>query len=408
MLVKCPECDHDISSKAVTCPSCGFPILPRKYKSPKQSRRMNLPNGFGRITELRNRNLRKPFRAMISEGKDENGRPIGRLLKPVAYFKTYNEAYQALIEYHKNPYNYENNLSMQELYEKWFEYHSPKVSTSRHYSIKASWDYCAPMIGNRLVQTIRTPDLKRVLDDGHKISKEGKTLYPSDNVKNTMKYTLSMMLDYAVEYGYIDRNYARDIKSGYGETGAANPHISYTKEEMAILWKYHETRPYAEMILFQCYSGFRPNELCNIRLGQINLTDWVIVGGSKTSSGKDRIVPIHNLMKPIIRKWYDQSLASGAMFLFTINHKHITYEVLKHRFKEEISFLNLNSAHRPHDARKQFVTMAKEAEVNEYAIKLIVGHAIKDLTERVYTTREIDWLHKEINKIGCTTDVRPY
>lgn len=32
-------------------------------------------------------------------------------------------------------------------------------------------------------------------------------------------------------------------------------------------------------------------------------------------------------------------------------------------------------------------------------IKYIVGHKIKDLTERVYTKREIEWLQNEILKI---------
>ena len=32
-------------------------------------------------------------------------------------------------------------------------------------------------------------------------------------------------------------------------------------------------------------------------------------------------------------------------------------------------------------------------------IKYIVGHSIQDLTERVYTEREISWLKEEIEKI---------
>ena len=54
---------------------------------------MRLPNGFGRITKIRNQKLRKPYRVMVTVGKDHNGRPIGRILKPEGYFKTYNEAY---------------------------------------------------------------------------------------------------------------------------------------------------------------------------------------------------------------------------------------------------------------------------------------------------------------------------
>ena len=59
----------------------------------------------------------------------------------------------------------------------------------------------------------------------------------------------------------------------------------------------------------------------------------------------------------------------------------------------------MNPLHRAHDPRKQFVTMGKKAGVNEYALKKMVGHIITDLTERVYTDRDLEWLRNEIEKI---------
>ena len=46
-----------------------------------------------------------------------------------------------------------------------------------------------------------------------------------------------------------------------------------------------------------------------------------------------------------------------------------------------------------------FITMAKKYDMDEYALKYIVGHAIDDITEKVYTKRETDWLIREIAKI---------
>jgi hypothetical protein len=43
--------------------------------------------------------------------------------------------------------------------------------------------------------------------------------------------------------------------------------------------------------------------------------------------------------------------------------------------------------------------MAKKYQVDEYAIKYMVGHAINDITEKVYTKREVEWLKNEIEKI---------
>ena len=100
MLIKCPECELQVSDKAFSCPHCGYPISSRLYKSYKVTKHRRLPNGFGQITEIKNRNLRKPFRAMVTTGYNtKTGKPICKLLKPESYFATYNEAYTALVEY---------------------------------------------------------------------------------------------------------------------------------------------------------------------------------------------------------------------------------------------------------------------------------------------------------------------
>lgn len=31
-LIKCPECEKEISDKAVSCPNCGYPMKPQKDK----------------------------------------------------------------------------------------------------------------------------------------------------------------------------------------------------------------------------------------------------------------------------------------------------------------------------------------------------------------------------------------
>jgi len=81
------------------------------------------------------------------------------------------------------------------------------------------------------------------------------------------------------------------------------------------------------------------------------------------------------------------------------SNKIMTYDKYQVRFARIRDLLKLNSEHRAHDGRMHFVTMAKKYSVDEYAIKYIVGHAIQDITEKVYTIREIDWLKQEIEKI---------
>ena len=106
-LMKCPECDLQVSDKALSCPHCGYPLKEAEQKSgrgkAKQKKRRKLPNGFGSIVELKNKNLRKPFWVRVCVGKNPAGIPMLKPLKPDAYFESYNDAYQALVEYHRNP-----------------------------------------------------------------------------------------------------------------------------------------------------------------------------------------------------------------------------------------------------------------------------------------------------------------
>ena len=77
----------------------------------------------------------------------------------------------------------------------------------------------------------------------------------------------------------------------------------------------------------------------------------------------------------------------------------ITYDKYAYRFNKVMSALSLNPEHRPHDPRMTFITMGKKAGVDEYVLKRLAGHKIQDITEKVYTDRDIEWLRSELEKI---------
>lgn len=77
----------------------------------------------------------------------------------------------------------------------------------------------------------------------------------------------------------------------------------------------------------------------------------------------------------------------------------LTYDKYRRRIEALVDALELNPDHRAHDGRNTFITMCKNAGVDEYAIKTMVGHEIYDITEKVYTKRDPQWLHNEILKI---------
>lgn len=409
MLIKCPECELQVSDKAIACPHCGYPlqpnIKPRKPRN-KNNKRRRLPNGFGQISEIKNRNLRNPFRAMISVGKDANGRPICKPLKPESYFPTYNDAYAALVEYNKNPYDLEPSITVKELYDKWLPEHDKTVKSIR--PIESAWSYCTAVYDMR-VKDIRARHIKGCMDEG--ISKvRGIEKTPSASMKNQIKSLFNLMLDYALEYELVDRNYSRTFNLT-DETikeivTVKQEHIPFTDEEMELLWQYVDDKMMVDVLLVQCYSGWRPQEIGLLEIKDVDLDNWTFSGGMKTDAGTGRVVPIHSRIRHLVERKYKEAQELGSLYLFNYvnpnarrKNTNLTYARYQKCFTMVRDELKLNPEHRPHDGRKHFVTMAKKYGIDEYAIKYMVGHKISDIIEKVYTQREFEWLKEEIEKI---------
>lgn len=400
MLTKCPECKLPVSDKAFTCPHCGYPLKEdvKKYHTRKPSR-MRLPNGFGQISEIKNRNLRKPFRAMVTTGiNPETGRPICKLLKPNAYFETYNEAYTALVEYNKNPYELDQLITVEDLYEKWFEIKSKTITDSGKRMYVAAWKYCES-IYKTPVRELKISQIKYCMESGVAHGRNA-----SAETKRNIKSLFNVLLDYAVENGLVDRNIARAYVT-HAKRETKKHHIPYTDEEMKTLWENINLYG-VDLMLIQCYTGLRPQEIGLIE--KDTYADGCIRGGMKTDAGRDRVIPIHHLIEPLVRERYDEAVRLGSKYLFNhtqskdgrkLQSTFLTYERYKDLMLSIVAELGLNPEHKPHDGRAQFATMAKKYNMDEYAIKRIMGHSIKDLTERVYTTRDVEWLKSEIEKI---------
>ena len=411
MLITCPECQLQVSDKAMACPHCGYPMKTKAtLASNKTSTRKykRLPNGFGQITEIKNRNLRNRFRVMVSDGKTELGKPIQKMLKPRAYFPSYKEAYEALLEYHKNPYDLSKDITVEELYNEWFKDYCAhaKVQDSTNVYVTA-WNYCSSL-KSFLVRDIRPRHIKKVMEEGTR-SEDGKEISVPLSIKPRIKMLFNLMLDYAVEYEIVDKNYSRafQISSEIVDSAKENrkSHIAFTDDEMEILWKNINV-PDVDIILIQCYTGMRPQELGSINLSDVHLEENYLVGGMKTAAGKDRVIPIHPKIKPLIEQKIAQAQSDGCAKLivskgleFKTKYRPLTYHKYYVRYNDICKELGLDADHKPHDPRKQFITMAKKYKVDEYAIKRIVGHTISDITESVYTERNPEWLYEEICKI---------
>ena len=171
------------------------------------------------------------------------------------------------------------------------------------------------------------------------------------------------------------------------------------------MWDNVNKVKYVDWILIQCYMGWRPQELATLKLEEVHLDRWYMQAGMKTEAGKQRLVPIHPKIKDLVVQNYQFAKSIGSEFLFNDKGQThsgswaVTYDKYKSRFDKVVDQLGLNPDHRPHDPRVTFTTNCKKSGVDEYALKEMVGHSIKDITESAYTIRDLEWLRKDLKKL---------
>jgi integrase len=358
---------------------------------------------------------RKRYRAKVTIGweLDETTGKSRQITKTLgSNYKTKGEASAALTEYFSHPYDLDNkDITFSQLYEVWFV-HYMEDHESYRYRIKSAYKYCSA-IYDKKVRDISILDMKNCIYKGTALVERGKyrgqTKAASPSTKQSIKILLNNMFSYAVEARITDRNYAReftlDKKVEQEKIQEHKVKIPFSEDELNKLWKSIEFVPFADMIVYACYSGWRPGELIRLKVKDVNWEDNYIEGGIKTKAGKNRLVPIHSLVKPIVEKYYSEAVSVGSEYLFNDITKKtgigLSRDQYLSRFNKVMERLHFRLDLTPHYTRHTFITKAKSRQVNmnDYILKLIVGHSIKDITEHVYTHREIQDLQEEIEKI---------
>ena len=358
---------------------------------------------------------KKPYRARVTVGwelDEENGKSK-QILKDLGSYKTKGEASRALAEYLKNPFDLDNkDITFSQLYQQWYKDFMTEDHISHKYRIKSAYKYCSSLY-NKKMRDITVLDMKNCIYKGTTIStrgkNKGKEQFASPSTKESIKYLFNHLFGYATEARLVERNYAKDFsldkKVIKQKEIEHKEKIPLSEEELTKLWKSIEFVPFADIIIYACYSGWRPSELIKLKVEDVDLESGFIKGGIKTTAGKNRLVPIHPLVKPIIEKYYNEAISIKSIYLFNdISKKKgigLSYDQYLSRFNKVMKQLNFRAEITPHYTRHTFITNAKSRNVNmnEYILKLIVGHDIGDLTEHVYTHRELKDLKEEMDKI---------
>ena len=125
----------------------------------------------------------------------------------------------------------------------------------------------------------------------------------------------------------------------------------------------------------------------------IDLGAGTMKGGTKTKAGKNRIVPIHPRIMPLI----ETRLTAGGPRLISLNGKPISANAYRNIWAGIMGKLGME--HTPHECRHTFETLLDAAGGNRRCIDLLMGHVSKDTGNRVYNHKTIDELKATVELI---------
>lgn len=342
---------------------------------------MRLPNGYGSVYKMKGKR-RKPYIARKTINW-ENGKQI---FKNIGYFETREEALEALVLYNKNPYDIDNNITFEEVYQKWSAEKFETISKSNINGYTASYAVCTKLYKMQF-RDIRKNHLQGVIDSC------GKN-YPT---LRKLKVLFNQLYKYALENDICQKDYSEFVDIVKHKQKIEEKHKPFTDTEIKQLWDNAHTNEYIKVVLMLIYSGVRVSELLNLKKENVHIQEqYFDVIASKTESGI-RKVPIADKVLPFYKEWYNKN--DCEYLLSTIDGKHLTYYNYKVAYWSNL--LNeLDMQHLPHDTRHTCISLLAQAEVSQTIIKKIVGHSgTMTLTEKVYTHFDIQQLVNAINLI---------
>lgn len=156
-------------------------------------------------------------------------------------------------------------MTVKDLYEKWsaekFESYGSETSIR---NIKSAWSYCEQLYDMR-VKDLRPRHIKGIMSDGIKLV-NGKETHPSAATAERIKSMFNMMLDYALENEIVNINYARSFDTPDSIVteiaSSKRNHIAYRPDEFSKLLENIDD-PFVGILVYQCYSGWRPRNFAN-------------------------------------------------------------------------------------------------------------------------------------------------
>ena len=286
-----------------------------------------------------------------------------------------------MAEYNRKPYDIDmSKYTFAQLYERWCQTELPSMSIDMQQARRAAYGHCQPLY-DMVYKDIRKHHLQAVIDGCKKGS----------STQSNVKRLLAALDNYAYDNDIISKRYSVNLSTVKIESDAKR--VPFTDAEVLLLHQ-HEGEPYIDETLFLLYTGCRVLEMLLLKCEDIDLEQGVFRGGIKTAAGKNRIIPIHDCLLPVIKR----HMNGGALFGYEVNPaavnptSNMRTDFIR-KWSKAMSELGL--VHTTHDCRHT-VRSKLDGKANKVCIDLIMGHKSADVGERIYTHKTIEELKETI------------
>ena len=332
---------------------------------------MRNANGFGSVIKLGGKR-RRPYAVRVTTGWTEDGKQI---FKYISYHEKKTDAKKALDAYNVNPYDLDaTKLTFADVYEKWSVPAYKTLSDSSVKTYKSAYKH-TDSLHSAVFRDLRVTHLQSVVD-----------AVESASMARMTKFLFQKLYTYALENDIVEKDYSQYIKlEKKKETKEKSP---FSPAEIQTMWDKVGTVDYADLIVMLLYTGMRIGELLDMKIENIHLAERYMVGGNKTENGKDRTIPLHQKIIPLIQSRMEKS-RNGYLFENTLGKK-LSYQLFMNKYWGALS-ASVEPGHTPHDTRHTFVSRMDSLGVNRVTIQKIVGHSAKDVTD-IYTHKNLDEL----------------
>lgn len=337
---------------------------------------MRHPNGYGSIVKLSGKR-RRPYAVRITAGWTDEGK---QKFKYISYHEKKTDAIMALAEFNRNPHDIDAaRITFAEVYERWSEKEFRTLSDSSVKGYRSAYKHCEPLY-SKVFKELRKAHLQAIVDG-----------ISAPSMAEMTKYLFLKSYKFALENDIVEKNYAEFVK--LPKKNAPKKKLPFSEQEKTALWENVNTVKNADIALILLYTGMRIGELLDMKKENVHLSERYMIGGSKTEAGKNRVIPIHERIAPLIEK---RMTDSEWLFINKRGSKMQYSPFMKYHWPNLMEVIQ--AEHSPHDTRHTFISEMDRLGTNSIILKRIVGHADSNITEH-YTHKYILELIEAVNKL---------